>query len=329
LTGGIATAQDQIIESRVEGQNYDRYREVAGSWIDSRLPHDTAKSAADDLSPQAQVGARKHVFSQPNGPAMGVPAAVRFAPKFDAPGKYWVYTTWPRSANAAPVTYTIRHANGEDKKLLAQAGWGGGDFGAVSNANYWIPLGEYEFRDTGDNYVELSVGKDTRPTDPTNTGQVYADAVRFTQKPLSKGVWTGGAEISGNTGGGDLRPTSPVQSTPAASGPRGPEIAWMDDLAAAQLRAGEQNRRVLVFFTSPDSSVAKHFEDQIFANARVRAILNERYVCAKVDFSKSAAMAYKLQVFRAGVVNVYNSNGSPMAQFLDRVSAEDFAAKLP
>lgn len=170
---------DFVIESRRDGMNNERYREIEGVWIDSNTPARTAKSSAPGCSPM-QIGSRKSVFSTPGEAAASNPsAAVLFLPLFSAPGHYYVYTTWPKAANAAPVYYTIRHANGDTRKIIPQDGPG---VRSSSNANSWISLGDYDFNNGPDQFVEIRIKSDARPMAPNDYGQVFADTVRFTTK---------------------------------------------------------------------------------------------------------------------------------------------------
>lgn len=147
---------DIIIESRAQGQNNDRYREVEGEWSDSQIPPVISKSSAPGLSPQGRCGARKFLFlSQEEPGKVPAPAAARFYPRVDQPGRYHVYVTWPTSANAVPVLYTVRHAAGEDRFPLAQEGRASG---GPANASRWISLGAFDFATGDEQYVEIRDG---------------------------------------------------------------------------------------------------------------------------------------------------------------------------
>lgn len=321
-------AEDIIVESRKEGQNNDRYEEIEGTWMDSQTPPTVAKSSAPGLTDPNKCGARKVLFSGPSGevPPLG---AARFRPKLTAPGHYYVYTTWSRGANCTPVNYTIKHAKGEDKKVLTQDGWS-----ANGNGNMWHLLGDYDFAAGDDQYVELRIGPDAKRTDAKNYGQVYSDAVRFSSSPLTE---TMGAQLVPGLSDASAAPPASMPSTmgaPPATGTALPTLAdttplkWYEDIGSGQSLAVQENKKILVLFFSPQNPVSKYYEDEAFNDATVKNLVRNSFVLVKVNFVENTELAYKLGVFKAGTINIYNSQGRPLDQITDRLQPAELAAKL-
>lgn len=175
--GAVAERKFEFfVESRPEGQNYANYREMYGKWLDSSSPMSSTKSTAAGLTPANTCGSRKAMIVSRENATAG--AAARFmAPKLEVPTKLRVEVTWPTAANIHPVTYTVKHGEVVDKRVMTQDGWRA----SVENsgANQWVLLGEFEFTNATDQYVEVSVPPTAVAADPRNPVQVYADAVRF------------------------------------------------------------------------------------------------------------------------------------------------------
>jgi len=329
LTGAVslivtlAPAQDIIIETQKEGQNFDHYEEIEGKWMDSKVPAATAKSRAPGLTDGNKCGSRKYLFSsgtpdQPDPKGNPVPAAARFYPRFSKPGHYYVYATWPRAANATPVKYIVKHAKGTDTKELTQDGWGGTETG-ISNANTWVLIGDYDFAGGNDEYVELRVDESVRPVSPKNYGQVYADAVRFSSKPLEDPGQGALATVTPSPGGATPTPAAP----PTTVG----QLKWYESIPDAQKAAMGTNKRILLFFYSPTSERSQQLEKNLAADP-VRSILEKSYVLARLNFLENTKVAYSLGVFKAGVINVYDSQGNAVMQISERLSPAELAEKL-
>ena len=328
-------AADLIIESRAEGKNHQWYKELSGNWVDSQVPPQTAKSSAIDLTPQGSCGSRKFAFLDPTGTnRRNESAAALFSPVFTEAGRYYVYTTWPRAANAAPVYYTIKHAGGETTKTVEQDGWGIGS--GIANANKWVLLGDYEFKAGEGQGVVLFVDQTVQPLDTKNFGQAYADAVRFTTTPLPEtAVWvrgSTGAGLATATGSPTAPPlTAAIASTHSLPGlsPSAPvQLSWVDDITRGQQLASQTGRKIFVFFAAPESATSKYYDEQVFTDPVVSGLLATNFVLVRFDFQRNTDMAYRLGVFRAGTINVYNSAGQPLQQFTDRLTASELAAKL-
>ncbi|MGC8840594.1 MAG: hypothetical protein ACP5QZ_03970 [Candidatus Sumerlaeaceae bacterium] len=315
--------QDLIIETQKEGQNSDHYEELEGKWMDSKMPPATAKSRAPGCTDGNKCGTRKYLFSAgtpdaPDDKGNPEPAAARFYPRFSTPGHYYVYATWPRAANATPVKYIVKHAKGTDTKELTQDGWGDGGTG-ISNANTWVLIGDYDFNAGDDQYVELRVDKDVRPVSPKNYGQVYADAIRFSSKPLENPGQAALATVTPSAGGAAPQP----QATPTVVG----QLKWFENIQDAQRAAAGTNKRILLFFYAPTSERSQLLEKNL-ASPEVAAILQNSYVLTRLNFLENTKVAYSLGVFKAGVINVYDSQGNALFQINERLTPSELAEKL-
>ncbi len=321
---GVAAvpAQDIIIETQKEGQNYDHYEEIEGKWMDSRTPPATAKSGAPGCTDRNKCGTRKYMFSagtptEPDPKGNPEPAAARFYPRFSAPGHYYVYATWPRAANATPVKYIVKHAKGTDTKELSQDGWGEGT--GISNSNTWVLLGDYDFAAGNDQYVELRVDQNVRPVSPKNYGQVYADAVRFSSKPLEETGQAALATVTPSAGA-----ATPVQqAAPSLVG----QLKWYENIQDAQREAASSNKRILLFFYAPGTARSQEIEKSL-NSPEVVPILAKSYVLVRMNFVENQKTAYALGAYRAGVINVYDAQGMGLFQITDRLTPPELAEKL-
>lgn len=316
--GGTAAAQGLIIESNAAGQNFNKYKELAGNWIDSKNPPTTAKSAAPGLTEQGKCPTRAYVFGMS---ATTNSAAARFSPEFSSPGHYYVYATWPRSANANPVHYYVKHAKGEDTKDLMQDGWG---VKGETTADQWQLIGDYDFSAGGDQYVELRTDEGVQTVDPRNVGRVYSDAVQFSPQPLaiSKVKPTAGTGPGGS-------PTAVAFATPAMPTlTDNSPLEWENSISAASAAAKKSDKNILILFSSEQSTTSNYYENDAFNNPQVKAVLKKNYVLVKVDFPKNSKTAMKLGVFKAGVINMYNSQGHALDQISERLSPAELAQRL-
>ena len=329
LAGGACGA-DIIVESRPEGQNHANYQEIQGKWMNSQTPPEASKSSAPGLTPATQCGTRKYLFQPEGQTASSVePAIARFLPRLQKPGHYHVYVTWPRGANVRPVIYRIKHASGVDEKEVMQDGQGGA--GGTGNANRWIFLGDYDFAPGDDQYVELSIGPGAGPVARHLAGQVYADAVRFAEKPLED------AQPSSSTTGRQAVRATPVRSplpslppppvptaprsTPAPLPPQpdsvgasassssasGPAFQWYDRLDDALKRSAREKKRVVVFFSIPGTERSDCIESQIFGNDVIRRELAWRYIPVQLDMTRDRDAALDLGVFRGGTIVIFST----------------------
>lgn len=310
-----------IVESRPEGKNAANYKEVEGAWMAS-----AGKSHAPGLSDSGTVGTRKALC---NGGTENLSrpatAAARFSPKLSAPGHAYVYVTWPREANAAPVTYTIKNAKGSETKTLKQDGWGAG---GPANGGMWVPLGEFDFNPGDDQYVEVrNTGPDVFGVHKGAIAAVFADAVEFSPTPLQD---TGLVSIDGARGkqsassGAPPTPKAPV----AASSGSVRSLQWETDIEKAMAQAGQQNKRILVFFFSPESATSRDYDSNVFISQPVKDLLGGGFVCVRLNFVENTDLAYKLGIFKAGTIVIYDAKGTPLDKIEGRSTAEQFASRL-
>lgn len=326
-----------IIETRKEGMNFDHYQETTGTWQNSGDDKGHGKSKAPGLSDATKCGTRKVFCSGGRDQQVPLPAsaAARFVPMLPVGAHYYVYVTWPREANAAPVQYVIHHAKGEETKVLRQDGWGVS--GQPSNANRWNLLGDFDFAAGEDQWVEVRKNGDTaKAIDPANYGQIYADAVEFSLTPLAQpGVATPAPTnpTPGEASATGLAPlTVLTQPTGAATNlseamDTGP-LNWMTDLGAAQTQGAQQNRRILLFFYTSESATSRYFEEKVFSDPEVKGALQSRYVLVRLNFAENAAVAGKLTVFKAGTVLLFDSSGNFLNKIETRLTSAEFAAAL-
>lgn len=332
---------DLVIEARKEGKNNDKYKEISGTWTNSGDAQGHGKSRAPGLSDATAVGTRKVLCGADAKPEKRSEVSVaRFTPDFPTPGHYYVYVTWPREANASTVTYNVKSASGEDKKIFAQDGWGAG---GTSNGDMWIELGDYDFKPGQDQYVEVvAEGDKLNALDKRNRCQVYSDAVRFTtQKIEDKGSPSIGnmkattapsmaapsetaAPARTMIPAGTPPPLIPTESTGAAGGP----IQWAPDIQSAQDLAKTTNKKILIFFYTPESSTSSYFEKTIFEDPAVKSLINSQYVAVRVNFAENNNIAYALQVFKSGTVMTYDSTGRHLKKIDERVTPQQFVAEL-
>lgn len=94
-------------------------------------------------------------------------------------------------------------------------------------------------------------------------------------------------------------------------------LPWMYDYGAALKAGRQQNKRVMVFFTSEHSRMAQEYETATFADPGVRQAL-AGYVLVKADFSRNTRLAYSLGVFGSGTVVVVDGDGTVRSRIIQR-----------
>jgi hypothetical protein len=330
LATGFAQAPptgDKLIIESLKTGNSERYLELEGTWTES-----WAKSFAPGVTPKGQMASRKCVFSSNKAGVQATPgsAAARFLPKLSSPGHYYVYVTWPDWGNAQPVSYTIKHARGEEQRLLRQNGFAKTE---AANSSRWILLGDFDFPAGQDAYVELRIDAQARPVFADELGQVYADAVCFSKSPLSDNVLTWqNASAPGAVAA--ARPETTLEATPppglAASSAMPPVSAalapslgsavqpptmlatrqgqpptWLNNLKQAQTTAEQQKRRILIFFDNPLANRCRHY-NQVFGDPSVQQAL-QNFILVKLDFAENLDLATRLSAYCAGTIIVYDS----------------------
>lgn len=341
LLSAAAPGQDIIIESRPEGKNNEKYREISGKWISSNTPADTAKSSAAGLTPQGQAGSRKFLLpGVSSGNRSEIQAAARFTPDVPTAGKYHVYVTFPMAGNASPTLYAINHAGGEAIKPVVQDGFGGG---GLTNGNLWIDLGEFEFEPGDKHFVELRVPGDAKAADTRTMGQAYADAVRVTKDPVAGAADGSSYETAISS---DIAPLTSGAGAPppAANQPAAPAmpplqaanqlqtdpgaVKWLEDIDAARQQAESQNRKIFVFFYTPGSERSESYEKQVLSDAAVRRVLNDKYIPVRLNLDATGNLAASMKAFRAGTINLYDSKGGSGQQITDTPEASSLAQQL-
>jgi len=318
-----AWSADVIVESRPGGKNFEGYSETRGRWLDSNTPADTAKSSAPGATPG--IGSRKTtVQPEPGANPATLVSTARFTPKITEPGQYYVYLTFPRAANATPLSVLVKTSQGEQRKDITQDGWGAA---GAPNGNEWLEIGQFPFTTAGGEFVELNVTGATGAADPGNQAQAYADAVRFSTEKISAATAPAPA-VPG-------RPVSPATKAPekaagaVSSTSSAAPLAWQTDLAAARATAAAEKKQVLAFFASGESSRSTEYEKGVLNKPAVRAVIAEKYVPVKIDMESQKQLVSQLQVFRAGTINIYDgATGSFVAQIGDTPEADELVKRL-
>jgi serine/threonine protein kinase len=298
VKGFVSAPGDIVIEAATNGINASKFHPTTNNWGEiQRLGG--YKSIAPGLSQPQVSSARVFHFYEPYSPTIAFPPAVaRWLPDPPVARKYHVYATWPPRANAMPVRYKIRHAEGETSLTIRQDGWG--HLGSP-DSHLWVSLGEFTFAPGQDTYVELEAGTDIRPITPQRHGEVVADAMYFATKPLDLGTTmptlASSIETSTVTPAADAISTKPK------------EIEWETDLAQVRQRAKTENRAMLLFicypvsatFTHPLNRFRDYCENRLFVDPALNQELKQCGILTFVDTSKHPDAAAELGVNPAGV----------------------------
>ena len=280
---------DILIEPRAGGQNYLNYRDTDG-WVDTNKPHEWAKSYAPGTTRLPDWGSRAvRFYTGVSNPDTTIPATAYYRPNVKSPRHLYVYATWPYSANAAPVKYVIHHAAGVTTKTLTQDGWAGVLSG---NANLWTELGDYDFEPSEDQALELHVDSDVRPVRRNFNGQVVADAVLFSTRALIEAT------------------TAPREVSPA--------LNWATSYDDAIKAGKKDNRRLLVYITSPQSSHQVFSDAHVFSDPAIARVLANTFVAVMVSPQGNRPENYRFGGLPTGTMVVCDSNGSE----LKRISPE-------
>lgn len=251
-----------LVESRSGGQNSGSYQEIAGGpWCDSNKPAEWAKSAAPGTAPI--IGTRIVRFYDGNDALdTTFPAVARFLPRLRAGGRQYVYVTWPFSASAAPVVFTVRHADGESSVPLIQDGWG---FAGPSNANVWVQLGSYSFLPGDDQYVEISAPNGIQPVSRVWNGQVQADAVLFTPKPLDFATTA-------------AQPASAAAMLASETAVAKDVSGWYYDYDKAKEAAQDAGKGLFVLFVTDGKKVSHYLGENLFNDLQVRKAISDSLI---------------------------------------------------
>jgi serine/threonine protein kinase len=168
---GTGQLEEFLVETHPLGMNTNCYEELSGAW--SPVPPSLfAKSQAPGVTTSFKCGTRRIEPSQG-----GQDAVARFRLPLEEPGRYGVYVTWARTANARAVTYQIRHADGATSVVLQQRGLAG-DGGVFDR---WVCLGTFSFAAGAGQGVDIVVPAQVQPVSPSAPAIAYADAILFSK----------------------------------------------------------------------------------------------------------------------------------------------------
>jgi hypothetical protein len=186
----------------------------------------------------------------------------------------------------------------------------------VGNFNDWNRTGTMMTR-VGDEFmavVDLPAG--------SHQYKFILDGERWIRDPSNRAVVDDGTGIINSV----LRLGKFDEPLPAR--PQRSLLSWTQDIAAGYNIARQTGRKILLLFHAPESVTCKYYEEMVFTDPKVVQLLSSQFVLIQVNFAANYQMAYKLQVYRAGVINIYNSDGSPRDQITTRLSPEEFVARL-
>ncbi|MCX7719253.1 MAG: thioredoxin family protein [Candidatus Sumerlaeaceae bacterium] len=148
------------------------------------------------------------------------------------------------------------------------------------------------------------------------------DGERWIRDPSNRAVADDGTGIINSV----LRLGKFEETLPAR--PQRSLLSWTSDIASGYNIARQTGRKILLLFHAPESVTCRYYEEMVFTDPKVVQLLSSQFVLIQVNFAANYQMAYKLQVYRAGVINIYNSDGSPRDQITARLSPEEFVARL-
>lgn len=104
-------------------------------------------------------------------------------------------------------------------------------------------------------------------------------------------------------------------------------LRWYDNIADAQRAAAESNKRILLFFYLSNNERSRAL-DNALNSPTVAPIIADKYVAVRLNFAENTQLARSLGVFKGGVINLYDSKGTPLGQIADRLGPEELAQKL-
>jgi hypothetical protein len=222
----------------------------------------------------------------------------------------------------------VKHAKGEAKVTLDQNGWTLAEVGAnpSCNSNQWVLIGDFDFSKGEDQYIELQAEPEVKRLVKNHASQVFADAVRFSSRKLTdeeanirKDAAPTAAAAMGSAG---------TMMTPTSAAVRDSGgLSWYNSIKEAQAAATRSGRKILLFFYLAGSVNTTHY-DRVFADPAVSGILAGKYELCRLNFTENAKTASILRVYRAGVINIYDSVGGFIEQISDPLEPKDLAAKL-
>ena len=86
---------------------------------------------------------------------------------------------------------------------------------------------------------------------------------------------------------------------------------------------------MLVYFYSPQSSRSTDYETRVLNTVKVKAVITQNFVPVKVNMDTERELAAKLQIFRAGTLNVYNAEtGDALETISDTPEIDELIQRL-
>lgn len=105
-------------------------------------------------------------------------------------------------------------------------------------------------------------------------------------------------------------------------------IRWRNDIPLAMQEAAKAGKKILVFFYAPDSENSRYIDKNVFTDARVAGAVSQKYIPVMVNMAQQSDIATKLQVFRGGVVVIYNADGTSVKQIAIIHTADDVLKEI-
>ena len=186
----------------------------------------------------------------------------------------------------------------------------------VGNFNDWNRSGTMMTR-VGDEFMavlDLPVG--------AHQYKFILDGERWIRDPSNRAVTDHGTGIINSV----LRLGRFAETLPAR--PQRSPLSWTNDIASGYNIARQTGRKILLLFHAPESVSCRYYEGSVFTEPRVVQLLSSQFVLLQVNFAANYQMAYTLLVYRAGVINIYDSDGSPRDQITTRLTPAEFIARL-
>lgn len=305
LFNGVA--DEIIVETHPEGQNVQYYREVDGVWQDS-----VAKSMAPGLT--RNIGSRFSDWRE------GTVAQAIVTPDFTRSGVYEVYVTWSQSANLKNVKYTVNHADGESNIFSNQDGWG--QIGEPNHSK-WISLGRFNFSRGRGNSLRVDASEARGAPDERNWPRVYTDGFRFVYRGPS-----GEADVSERV---VEREEPRIAEEPRIvrvdeDRERDEGLNWHRNLQEATRVARRENRRLLVYFYTPQAQGCREY-DRYFESSAFQSRL-QNYVLVRIDLSQDPQHASDYSIFRVPAIVIKDSRGVETSRISRPLPRQDLLDRL-
>ncbi|AXA37281.1 MAG: hypothetical protein KatS3mg130_0250 [Candidatus Sumerlaea sp.] len=233
--------------------------------------------------------------------------SIQISPFLPQEGRYYLYVAFGRTVSPQPLKYVVRHRGAEDAGELSPT-----TSRTTADGFDWYLVGSYDFSLGGDQGLTLSVASGIRPE------ALQGVLVRWTTHPL------GQSSLAGN-----FAPPSPASEvaaeTPASSA--APSVHWLSSIEEARAEAQRTGKGILLFFHASTNERSLLY-DKTFEDPLVRKVLAERFVAVRLNFVEQRELAFRLQVFRAGTINLYDAQGNPLGQITEHLPASELAKRL-